>query len=170
MLELPREERTYNGNRFAHPSGKLLFQAVYKRHGKINCSNCGWKATHFNIERHKNDRMRGWTMNLMGEEGDGSFAKRERADRSRIQRLFTQDHIVPVSLGGTDVLENLRCMCERCNSKRGNNAPIQELLLSLRDPSTYDDMRVKAYQKFQNSPLDQLIWMAEHFDEEVPKN
>lgn len=32
----------------------------------------------------------------------------------------TVDHIVPLSLGGTHTIENVRCVCHLCNSLRGN--------------------------------------------------
>lgn len=32
----------------------------------------------------------------------------------------TIDHILPRSLGGGDTPDNLRAMCRRCNSSRGN--------------------------------------------------
>lgn len=35
--------------------------------------------------------------------------------------LFTKDHITPRSLGGKDVIENLRTACHTCNNARGND-------------------------------------------------
>jgi hypothetical protein len=35
--------------------------------------------------------------------------------------LFTQDHIVPVSLGGKSIQDNLQVMCFNCNQKKGNS-------------------------------------------------
>ena len=37
------------------------------------------------------------------------------------ERYYELDHIVPVSKGGTDTLQNLQLLCRRCNrSKHGN--------------------------------------------------
>lgn len=34
--------------------------------------------------------------------------------------MLTKDHIVPKSLGGTNSIDNLCCMCVDCNQKKGN--------------------------------------------------
>lgn len=41
--------------------------------------------------------------------------------------LMTVDHIVPKSFGGNSSIENLRPMCETCNSKRGNHISKNDL-------------------------------------------
>lgn len=42
---------------------------------------------------------------------------------------FTVDHIQPVSLGGSDALDNLALACRNCNERRGNR-------ISAKDPQT----------------------------------
>ncbi len=49
----------------------------------------------------------------------------------KMQRL-TQDHITPLSKGGSHTLSNVVPACQRCNSKKGVKSPlipIQPLLL-----------------------------------------
>lgn len=41
--------------------------------------------------------------------------------------LMTVDHIVPKSFGGNSSIENLRPMCELCNSRRGNHISKNDL-------------------------------------------
>lgn len=35
-------------------------------------------------------------------------------------KMLAVDHVIPVSKGGTDNLNNLRILCKSCNSKKGN--------------------------------------------------
>lgn len=39
------------------------------------------------------------------------------------QKDITIDHVIPLSRGGTDDLENLVLLCRTCNSKKGDNNP-----------------------------------------------
>lgn len=36
------------------------------------------------------------------------------------RRVASLDHVIPISKGGTNALENLRVICNRCNSQKGN--------------------------------------------------
>lgn len=43
------------------------------------------------------------------------------------RRQGTLEHIIPVSMGGKDVIENVALACRKCNSMRGNT-PVDEFL------------------------------------------
>jgi hypothetical protein len=79
------------------------------RDRKLKCCICGISATHFSIRNYKF--------------GNKFPTLRLYSDNN----LFTIDHIIPVSLLGTNSYENLRITCELCNSKRKNNLTINEL-------------------------------------------
>lgn len=50
------------------------------------------------------------------------------------------DHIIPLSLGGAHVWDNVQCACRRCNGIKSNN-PLGQLRLALGTPSHRDRKR-----------------------------
>jgi 5-methylcytosine-specific restriction endonuclease McrA len=64
----------------------------------------------------------------------------------RCKGKLTQDHITPLSKGGSHTLHNVIAACHSCNSRKGNRPPviaIQPLLLTLaknRPPKTRDSV------------------------------
>lgn len=40
--------------------------------------------------------------------------------QGRLPNSAEPDHILPVSRGGTDTLDNIRILCRRCNQSKGN--------------------------------------------------
>jgi 5-methylcytosine-specific restriction endonuclease McrA len=66
------------------------------------------EGNYFALERLKK-QSDSWHFNLYGINSHGH------------EILMTVDHIIPVSKGGSDVIENLQTMCFPCNRKKGNN-------------------------------------------------
>lgn len=72
----------------------------------------------------------------------------------RCGRKFTKDqidvdHIIPQSLGGSDDLGNLQCLCVHCNRSKGNDIS-----------NTIDDLKNRAFQrttKSQQKAINKLI-------------
>ena len=85
------------------------------RQRKIQCVECGIVATHWHFERHKNDTVMPFYINLYAAVG---------AD----EVMLTWDHKIPRSLGGSNDLANAQCMCATCNSRKGNLLSISEMI------------------------------------------
>lgn len=85
------------------------------RAGQITCVSCGLTGEHFHIERHKNDKVMPFSVNLYGWKDDREV-------------MLTWDHIIPKSYGGSNSIENAQCMCAECNLMKGNVLSIFEMM------------------------------------------
>ncbi|WP_341525881.1 HNH endonuclease signature motif containing protein [Nostoc sp. UHCC 0302] len=65
---------------------------------------------------------------------------------------FTVDHIIPLSLGGTDNLENLALACFHCNHRKTNR-------LTATDPESGEE--VLLFNPRQHSWREHFIWSAD---------
>jgi hypothetical protein len=68
--------------------------------------------------------------------------------------MFTIDHIIPVSKGGTNNLDNLCLACFHCNRKKSNK-------LYTFDPLT--DKKVKLFNPRKDIWNDHFIWSCDRF-------
>lgn len=84
--------------------------------GQTTCVSCGIKGNHFYIERHENDTISKYSLNLYA------------IDEHGMEQMLTWDHIIPKSLGGSNLLDNAQCMCEKCNRAKGNYLSLTELI------------------------------------------
>jgi hypothetical protein len=87
--------------------------ALFKERPLV-CVHCGLKAEYFTLEKHHSNAPSRNTphLNLYGKDADGN------------EVLFTKDHILPVSKGGKDILDNLQVLCIVCNMKKGNTSEV----------------------------------------------
>ena len=105
MLNVAREKRNIDGAKVSAPSGIALWQA-YRSHGHaIKCWACDAVADRFVVKHHRNDCNKPPVVELYGK-SEGKLV------------MMTQDHIIPKSLGGINVIANLRPACEPCNNSR----------------------------------------------------
>jgi hypothetical protein len=95
------------------PSGRALFASL--SHAPIRCFNCGLQASTWLACFDVLYRGTPKTPRLSSSARLNLYADNEGA-----LVMMTQDHIIPVSYGGSNDLANLRPACALCNSKRGN--------------------------------------------------
>lgn len=107
VLAKSRDDREVDGVKISAPSGVALWKTCNETNVKMKCWCCGVEADRFIVKHHKNDRNKPPVLEL--------FAHTKHA-----LVMMTRDHIVPVSLGGHNDVENLRPACEPCNNKRKN--------------------------------------------------
>ena len=74
----------------------------------IVCSSCKMKAAFFAIEQGTYEKVKHPHLNLYGINENGD------------EVLFTHDHVIPLSKGGPNTLENSVPMCIKCNQKKGD--------------------------------------------------
>jgi hypothetical protein len=105
----------------------------------LKCYRCGCRATHWQVEKHRNDYVRPFNLNL--------YAGKV---------MLTWDHIVPKSLGGSDAPVNGRVACEPCNGHRGNEMTLKEMLWTVKqDPNV-----IFTDRETSNWHLELLTWDA----------
>jgi len=110
LLSVPKKMRQYNGSRISAASGLMLF--LHHRHN-LRCFNCGVQASCWVLNKGSKDKVGFPVLDLFAEK-TGNLV------------LMTQDHIIPVSHGGGNMIENLRPACAICNFERGNNMHIDD--------------------------------------------
>jgi len=103
LSKLDKDRHVFDGDEIKMQS---LRYHVFSR--SLSCSGCGLLGTYFAKERQvtwKGDVLNSgrFHFNLYGVTPDG------------LEILFTKDHILPSSKGGTDSLSNLQTMCLTCN-------------------------------------------------------
>jgi hypothetical protein len=106
ILDEPKDSRLVRGRRVSAPPGHTLYKNNYNK-GTLFCFCCGCKADRWIAEKHKQELIGNAMLNLYGNQNNNIV-------------MMNRDHIIPRSLGGANVIENLRVACEACNSKRGN--------------------------------------------------
>jgi hypothetical protein len=111
IAALPKNSRIVAGREIALCAGIKLFISSSR---PITCYNCDCSADRWIMGKGKRENGRP-TLNLFGTRSDGKLL------------MMTRDHIIPRSMGGLDLIENLRPACEICNNNRGSEMSETEL-------------------------------------------
>lgn len=113
-LLLSRNNRQICGLTFSAPSGAALWKKCWENGESLKCWECGVEADRFILKHHPNDMKKPPVLELYAHDG-------------KTLLMMTRDHIIPKSVGGLDLVENLRPGCERCNGRRKNIMTPDEL-------------------------------------------
>ena len=103
----PKAYKMYGGKRvwMARKRYKVFVESTV-------CCICGMEGEFFALEQQREKKENDiWFLHLYGRAKDGK------------EILFTQDHAVPKSRGGSNGLDNLQTMCSPCNNTKGDNMP-----------------------------------------------
>lgn len=105
----------------------------FHQHGYV-CCKCGLHVEFAAVERPQGAKK--FHINLYGRDGDKDV-------------LFTKDHIYPRALGGVDDVCNYQVMCEKCNSRKGDDTdltPQQAIELGYTTPeavAAYEELKLQ---------------------------
>lgn len=85
------------------------------KHSGTRCVRCNLEGTFFALEWHIGTPTGLGHFNLYG------------IDIFQKERLFTKDHIIPRSKGGTNEKTNFQTMCAVCNNRKGNKLKVPNI-------------------------------------------
>lgn len=109
----------------------LRYMTFYQK--GVKCACCNREGSYFKLDGDVNTNRRHF--NLYSEDGV----------------LMTKDHIVPKSLGGMDIIDNMQTMCVECNVKKGNGIDEEYKIISINK-----DGNVKKYRTLSNAVVNIL--------------
>lgn len=103
---------------------------------QLKCFRCSAEATHFQVEKHRNDKVMPFQLNLYAG-----------------NRMLTWDHILPKSYDGSNSPINGRCACSRCNEKRGNDMTLQEMVWA----ATQNPIKIYKFPPIVKASLKEIV-------------
>lgn len=106
-----KEEKTYKGKiDYKGFNFKIRGYRLQTYISGTTCVKCGLEASFFSLDS-------GFTRIGL----ENPHLNLVAIDEYGQERLMTSDHIVPLSLGGYDGVENRQCLCAKCNVEKGNS-------------------------------------------------
>ena len=108
--KLPFEEQNaYKGIRKIGQSKQIYYQNYCRRHPK--------RISHLKARRYAREKG-AMGSHTLEEWNNLKIEFDNRCAFCRKKKLLTKDHIIPLSEGGTDYIDNIQPLCRNCNSKK----------------------------------------------------
>ena len=117
----------------------------------ILCFACGLVGEYFLLQQSPNDSPKKAHFNLYGKLFDEEI-------------LFTKDHIMPKSKGGSDNILNYRTMCLRCNMAKADNELLVTPLDILSARQVKEQLKLAGIARTNtsyNKMSNQLDWLVD---------
>lgn len=106
------EQHAYKGVRKIDQSKQIYYNNYCKKHPK--------RIAHLKARRYAREKgaegkhtFQEWNDLLVEFNNKCAFCKKDEK--------ITKDHIIPLSKGGSDYIDNIQPLCKSCNSKKNNN-------------------------------------------------
>lgn len=152
ISDLAKNSRIVGGREVSLCSGINLFLSL--RGQPIKCWKCSCVADRWISTCHPNDARIKPCLNL--------YATRIHKPTKRYPNpiptlvMMTRDHIIPKSLGGVDLIMNLRPACEVCNGQRASRMNAADTKFMLAHPELIDQERLKRALARQENEMKQF--------------
>ena len=102
----------------ARKKGELKFNQSEK--GKVNIKNKNAQRRSY-LENAGKFTLREWQNKLKEHNYQCAICKKTEIDLlNETKKGLTVDHIIPISKGGLNIINNLQPLCRSCNSKKGH--------------------------------------------------
>ena len=113
-----KDDVYFDTKAFGTKSGKNRRRSLQLLLNTTHCSVCGLKASHFQLTRdRKNDYYR--PIRVDGQEiANHKVARLQLVGENGY--IFTSDHIIPLSKGGTKDISNIQIICTICNHRKAD--------------------------------------------------
>lgn len=111
----------------------LLYRVDYIERNPFANNRSGYDYTPQKVSKIKNKKSKPRSLQSAWSKRKEKVLKRDgfQCVICESTQNLTQDHIIPLSRGGTDRLDNKQCMCFRCNQVKGNLIITNEMLKEL---------------------------------------